>query len=48
MLVIGAPGTLPLLPESVRYWGSELLVPLGFRAEPDLPEAAIRGVAGAG
>jgi hypothetical protein len=48
VLVIGGPGTLPLLPESVRYWGVGLLIPLGFRSDPDLPEAAIRGVAGAG
>jgi MoxR-vWA-beta-propeller ternary system domain bpX2 len=48
VLVVGHPGALPLVPESVRYWGDGLLIPLGFRAEPDLPESAIRGVAGAG
>ena len=41
-------GELPLLPESVRYWGTDLLVPLGFRADPELPEGAIRRVVGAG
>ena len=46
--IIGVSGTLPLLPGCVRYWGNGLLLPLGFRAEPDLPEAAIRGAAGAG
>jgi hypothetical protein len=47
-LVLGAGGVLPLLPRSVRYWGTELLVPLGYRAEPDLPAPALRRVVGAG
>jgi len=34
--------SLPLLPSSERYWGDLLLVPLGCRPEPDLPEQAIR------
>jgi hypothetical protein len=46
--VLGAAGGLPLLPGSVRYWGTGLLVPVGFRADPDLPEGAFRRVAGAG
>jgi MoxR-vWA-beta-propeller ternary system domain bpX2 len=46
--VLGAPGTLPHFPESVRYWGGDLLVPLGFRADPALPAGAIRGAVGAG
>jgi MoxR-vWA-beta-propeller ternary system domain bpX2 len=46
--VLGAAGELPLLPESVRYWGNDLLIPVGFRAEPDLPEGAFRRVVGAG
>jgi hypothetical protein len=47
-LILGFPGRLPLLQESVRYWGTDLLVPLGFRVDPDLPEPAIRRVVGAG
>jgi len=47
-LILGVPGRLPHLPESVRYWGTDLLVPLGFRVDPDLPEPAIRRVVGAG
>lgn len=31
---------LPLLPASVRLWGRRMLVPLGCRAEPALPESA--------
>ncbi len=46
--VLGAGGEVPLLPESVRYWGTDLLVPVGFRPDPDLPEGALRRVVGAG
>ena len=46
--VVGVAGELPLLPESVRYWGTDLLVPVGYRADPDLPAGAIRRVVGAG
>ncbi len=48
VLVLGKPGMLPLLPEGVRLWGTDLLVPLGFRADPDLPETALLGALGAG
>lgn len=47
VLVRGLPGNLPHLRESTRYWGGELLVPLGFRPEPELPAGAIRAVVGA-
>jgi MoxR-vWA-beta-propeller ternary system domain bpX2 len=46
--VVGAAVELPLLPESVRYWGTDLLIPVGFRADPDLPDGAFRRVVGAG
>jgi hypothetical protein len=46
--VRGAPGKLPHLGEGVRYWGTDLLIPLGFRVDPELPEQAIRAVVGAG
>jgi MoxR-vWA-beta-propeller ternary system domain bpX2 len=46
--LLGAAGELPLLPESVRYWGTDLLIPVGFRADPDLPEGTFRRVVGAG
>jgi len=32
---------LPLFPQSVRFWGGRVLVPLGARPEPDLPESAL-------
>jgi hypothetical protein len=31
-----------------RYWGERLLVPLGFRPVPDLPESALRRALGIG
>lgn len=50
MLALGTPGAMPLVPESVRFWGADLLIPLGFRTDPDLPEPALRRavLAGAG
>ena len=47
VLVLGEPGTLPLLPGSTRFWGADLLLPLGFRVDPELPAPAIRHVVGA-
>jgi hypothetical protein len=47
-LVLGDPGTLPLLRGSTRFWGADLLVPLGFRVDPELPATSIRQVVGAG
>jgi hypothetical protein len=46
-LAIGTQGVLPFLPESVRFWGTDLLAPLGFRVEPELPETALRRAVGA-
>jgi hypothetical protein len=37
---------LPLLAGSTRYWGGDVLLPLGFRWEPQLPESAMRAVIG--
>jgi len=48
VFLLGEPGRLPHLAESVRFWGSDLVVPVGFRVDPDLPPAAIRGAVGAG
>ena len=47
VLVTGAARSLPLLEGGVRFWGTDLLLPLGFRAEPDLPHSAVRRAAGA-
>jgi hypothetical protein len=43
ILVIGQG--LPLLDGATRYWGKLVLVPLGHRPEPDLPESALREAA---
>jgi hypothetical protein len=47
VLVLGKMGMLPLLPEGVRFWGTDLLIPLGFRADPGLPELALTSALGA-
>jgi len=47
VLVVGE--RLPLFPSEERYWGEPVLVPLGYRPEPNLPADALRealGVAG--
>jgi hypothetical protein len=33
--------TLPPIADSARFWGGRLLIPLGFRVEPDLPVLAL-------
>jgi len=48
VLVLGTPGAIPLLPDGVRFWGTDLLIPLGFRADPDLPAPALHRAIGAG
>jgi MoxR-vWA-beta-propeller ternary system domain bpX2 len=39
---------LPPIPGAERYWGGHILVPLGLRTDPELPEPALRGALGAG
>jgi MoxR-vWA-beta-propeller ternary system domain bpX2 len=39
---------LPAIPGAERFWGERVLVPLGFRADPDWPESALREAAGVG
>jgi hypothetical protein len=38
---------LPSLAAARRYFGEDVLIPVGFRADPELPAAAIRGAVGA-
>ena len=35
------------IPGAVRYWGGDVLVPLGHRPEPDLAPETLRAAAGA-
>ncbi len=39
---------LPLLPGTERFWGERVLVPLGRRVEPELPESVLREALGLG
>ena len=48
VLVLGDPRALPAVPEGVRFWGANLLIPLGFRPDPELPEPALCRALGAG
>jgi hypothetical protein len=45
-LVVGR--ALPEVVGEGRFWGEQVLVRLGFRTEPDLPERATRSALGAG
>src|SRR5262249_60427606 len=47
VLVLGTAQRLPFVPEGLRFWGSDFLIPLGFRSDPDLPPAALRAAVGA-
>ncbi len=37
---------LPAIAGALRYWGDGVLVPVGFRPDPDLPEVVLREAAG--
>jgi hypothetical protein len=39
---------LPSLAGAVRFWGTDVFVPVGYRPEPDLPPAVLREACGAG
>jgi hypothetical protein len=45
VVLLGA--AVPSIPAAQRYWGDDVLVPTGFRPEPDLPYRVIREAAGA-
>jgi hypothetical protein len=48
VLVLGRHAGLPTSRAGVRFWGTDALVPLGFRMDPDLAEPALKSVVGAG
>jgi hypothetical protein len=37
---------LPSIPGAVRFWGTDVLVPVGFRPEPELPPMVLRAACG--
>lgn len=39
--------TLPTIPSTARFWGEAVLIPLGFRCEPDVSAATLRAAVGA-
>src|SRR5262249_29260421 len=39
---------LPTIADGLRLWGHDVLIPVGFRAEPQLAERALRAAVGAG
>lgn len=41
-------GSLPVIPGAERFWGERVLVPLGWRPDPDWPEATLREAAAVG
>ncbi len=47
VLVLGPSGRLPTTRGDSRFWGVDLLIPIGFRVDPELSESAIRRVVGA-
>jgi hypothetical protein len=47
VLVIGPPPRLPSPRDGLRFWGNDVLIPLGYRASPELTERALRDVVGA-
>ncbi len=48
VLVLGPSGMLPATQGESRFWGVDLLIPVGFRVDPELSEPAVRRVVGAG
>jgi hypothetical protein len=48
VLVIGEAGMLPASLGGSRFWGVDVLIPMGFRADPELSESALGHLVGAG
>jgi MoxR-vWA-beta-propeller ternary system domain bpX2 len=48
VLLLGSAARLPAPADGLRYWGADVLIPIGYRAEPDLAQRALRGAVGAG
>jgi hypothetical protein len=48
VLLLGPAAWLPAPADGLRYWGADVLIPIGYRAEPDLAGRALRAAVGAG
>ncbi len=48
VLLLGPAGRLPAAEGGTRFWGTDVLIPLGYRAEPELADRAVRNAVGAG
>jgi hypothetical protein len=40
-------GKVPTIPGATRFWGDTVLIPAGFRCDPDVSAATLRAAAGA-
>ena len=47
VLVLGPPLRLPSPRDALRFWGNDVLIPLGYRAVPELTDRALHGAVGA-
>ena len=48
VLVLGPSGMLPSPRGGSRFWGVDLLIPMGFQVDPELSETALCRIVGAG
>ena len=48
VLVLGEAGMLRRRWAASRFWGVDVMIPLGFRVDPELSESALRRLVGAG
>jgi hypothetical protein len=47
VLLLGPSLRLPSPRDALRFWGNDVLIPLGYRAVPELTERALHGAVGA-
>ena len=48
VLLLGETGMLPASLDGSRFWGMDVMIPMGFRTDPELSESALRRLVGAG
>jgi hypothetical protein len=47
VLLLGPAARLPAPEDGLRYWGGDVLIPIGYRTEPELAGRALRAAVGA-